>query len=324
MAIDERVHKAAEKLGISLGQTGKANESQMKRLIFLLRRCHPSRKKAKKNVPWSLTKDYRCISKLLANYKGTKHQTAVKVQEAVKETNKIGNPQRSKQNRKKENKKANAKRKKERHEEAKEFCKVHNLTKHLFTERTLETKLLKEYYSKAREELGGLSIDEALDSEDFMLYHGVTLQPKLRDECWRFLSQRGSTPNKTRSGKMRSGGKNRPVLVHLNGSTIKRSFVEKELGGFVFLVDVLKLRLAACQLEDAMQNEAQHVAKHPLPYRLHRFPAKGMKNDKVKEAKEIYKVFVFKINFMYAATDHKNRPTCMFVNVNGHKLRIVY
>ena len=172
--------------------------------------------------------------------------------------------------------------------------------------------------------MDGRTLREAANSGDFMLYTGMTCQLHLRDEAFRFLTSRGSTPSLLRSGKVKAGGKNRPVLLRANGDVITRSFAENKLLARIILLGTYKLRVNACKVEDLIQSHMSNVDKVKIPCRLHRHVAKGMKNDKVKEAKEIYKTFitVFRIQMIYAAKDSKGRPK--FVKVNGHKLQIQY
>ena len=117
-------------------------------------------------------------------------------------------------------------------------------------------------------------------------YTGMT-SLTLLEECWRWLTQRGS---------LQANGKwsnNRPALLLAEANRwreahhrkrrrpagwtdlISKSQAIEELGGFALEVKALPLRVSACMLEDEMQQLLSE--EFPFGVRLHRHVAMGKK-----------------------------------------------
>lgn len=265
-------------------------------------------------VALSHTKAHRSIRGIVEGFLGNSVKSAEQILADIKAKNARNNPRNNAINNPIQSKKD----KELRHQVAVEWAKENDVNKWLFTSRLLTKRKKFVLNDLSIPQLGGQSLSDALSSKSWMIYFGTTCRA-LKKEGLRFLSARGRNVEAQR--ETRSKSVNRPVLKFADGRTITWSRAMKELNGFSVVVDIRKLRLAACQLEDSLQTFAHGLG---LPYRLHRALAKGRKNDKVIEGKEIYKTYVtgFKINFFYKPLDWKRRPK--FVNVNGVKLQICY
>ena len=87
----------------------------------------------------------------------------------------------------------------------------------------------------------------------------------------------------------KKSGRNRPVVLHANGSRINRAQA-KEAGILSIELSVARLRSSVCAIEDAAQTR---INKFPLGLRLHRAVAAGNPDDDFDRAEAGYLVTLF-------------------------------
>ena len=171
-------------------------------------------------------------------------------------------------------------------------------------------------------ELGHRTIEEALAARTHATYFGVSKngmecgEPKRflcdaggLNQCWRRYTKRGlrrkhkmaSRANQVERratlqrlevagiASKKKSGRNRPVVLHANGSRINRAQA-KEAGILSIELSVARLRSSVCAIEDAAQTR---INKFPLGLRLHRAVAAGNPFDDYDAAEAGYLVTLF-------------------------------
>ena len=119
------------------------------------------------------------------------------------------------------------------------------------------------------------------------VYVGYTARC-LEDESLRFLTMRGCNLQNPDGTYINTGQLNRPVLLWPNGSVIKMTEAQTELGFRFVEVYSSTLMMNARYVEKALQERYQHL---PLGQRLWRCADMGKKYDKEIDGK-LHKVFL--------------------------------
>jgi hypothetical protein len=136
--------------------------------------------------------------------------------------------------------------------------------------------LCEQLFNKRFALLDNMTMREAIERKKFAMYIGTTkLAPKA--EALRWMTKRGAqNQGVTRSGHVvYKGQRNRPVLVHFDGTCITMKEAQEEFGAKSVITSSSRLRLNETSLEDALQTPIQ--PERLGLGRLHRNPTMGAK-----------------------------------------------
>ena len=174
--------------------------------------------------------------------------------------------------------------------------------------------------------MDGKTIKQAMEEGSHAIYIGTT-KLQLKDEALRWLTKRGAQNQiQTRSGtKTYKKQKNRPVLLRLNGNTIKMKEANDELDACMEVIHQSRLRLNETSIEEYMQ---QSIQQFPLGQRLHRWVAMGAKlaekaEEELMDPDFLCKTFI--TTFPITAICNQkvgNKPKPQWVELNGKRLKV--
>ena len=144
-------------------------------------------------------------------------------------------------------------------------------------------EIIQSLLDEPRPELDGRTLRHCIEEdEDFSFYVGGTFL-NLEDEDLRWMTQRGNNKFDKEGNVVPGqdmGKKNRPVLVHPDGTNVTMKTAREEFGFRSFVVFKDLLHCNASRIEDKLQGLYQEL---PLGKRLWRCRGKGPKYTKDKE-----------------------------------------
>jgi hypothetical protein len=183
---------------------------------------------------------------------------------------------------------------------------------YLFRPDDLDEKFAYLYFVQKYEEFGWRTLEEAVESEMWTFYFGITKRLLFQEDL-RFLTERGSNNPKTPKAR------NRPTLLTVDGKVIGMTYARKVLGAKSLQLSASCLRANESKLEEMLQTQIQGKALGST--RLHRRVASGRNSE---EADWLEESFVCKLFVTYLPVTALELPLRSTVVINGVQLKINY